>query len=214
MSLKKKKNVGIEPEEKGSSEYYELKTKAIDDLVNANEENSPELTPEELKKYSSKPKFSLTEWMKAVLIKIWFAGAVCFFIFWGLGTYIRAELDMLFVFAVALGIVTDLLVNNIFRFYEKTPHANDRWMMFPKKNFINFFFNIIYAFVLLAAVYMIYNIINLVIVSLTGAPKDSVPVGVEPILFGVLYMAVDMLFIGMKRTFGKIVDDAKKSVKK
>ncbi len=214
MASKKKNSAPQTEEKKPAVDYYELKTKAIDDLVTANEENSPQMTPEEMKKYSSPSKFKLAEWAKAVLIKTWFAGAVCFFIFWGLGTYIKAELDMLVVFAVALGIVTDLLVNNFFRFYEKTPHANDRWMMFPKKNFVNFFFNIIYAFILLAAVYFIYNIINLVIVTVTGAPKESVPVGVEPILFGVLYMAVDMLFIGIKRTFAKIVDDAKKSVKK
>lgn len=210
-----KKNKSVVPEtnnSKSSTDYYKLKTKAIDDLINANEENSPEVTPEDLKQYSSPSKFKLSEWAKAVLIKLWFAGAVCFFVFWGLGTYITASLDMMFVFGIALGIVTDLLVNNIFRFYAKTPGANDRWLMFPKKNFINFFFNILYAFVLLTAVYMLYNIINGVIVSITGN-TDTVPFGVEPIGFGTFYMMFDMLFIGMKRLFKKIVDDAKKSAK-
>ena len=199
--------------EETTSDFYKLKSDAVNDLITANEENSPAVSPEELKKYRKQSKLHLSDTLKAVLIKMWFAGAVCFFIFWGLGTYIRAELDMLFVFAVVLGIVNDLLVNNIFRFYEKTPGANDRYMMFPKKSFLNFFMNIFYSGIVLAAVYMLYNVLNTVIISISGAPKDGVPVGVEPILFGVLYMAVDMLFIKMKLTFKKIVDDAKKSVK-
>lgn len=211
MALKKKNPIAEPENNKSATEYYQLKTKAIDDLVNANEENSPELSPEDLRKYS-KNKFHLPEWFKAVFIKFWFAGAVCFFVFWGLGTTITAQLDMLFVFAVALGIITDLLVNNIFRFYEKRPGANNKWMMFPKKNFINFFFNIIYAFVLLFAVVTLYNIINAVIVNATGA--TGVPLGVEPVLFGVFYMMFDMLFIGMKHLFGKIVKDAMKNAKK
>ncbi len=212
MAFKKKSPIEAETK-KSSADYYKLNTKAIDDLVTADESNSPEMTPEDLRKYGSQSKFRMPEWLKAVLIKLWFAGAVCFFVFWGLGNYI-AGLDMMFVFAVALGIVTDLLTNNVFRFCEKKPGLNDKWMMLPKKNFINFFLNIIYAGILLAAVYFIYNILNAAVISVTGADESTVPVPVEPILFGVFYMGVDMLFLGMKHTFEKIVDDAEKKVKK
>ena len=138
---------------------------------------------------------------------------MCFFVLWGLALYIPSQLDMLFVLGVALGIVTDLLVNNIFRFFESTPGANDKWMMLPKKSFANFFLNILYAFVVLFAVYTLYNAINGAIIGITGA-EDTVPLGVEPILFGVFYMGFDMLFIGMKHLLLRIVDDAKASVGK
>ncbi len=215
MAFGKKKAQSEQENENRSSasDYYKLNTKAIEDLVTADESNSPEVTPEDLKKYSSPGKFRFPEWAKAVFIKFWFAGAVCFFVFWGLGTYI-AGIDMLFVFGLALGMVTDLLTNNVFRFYEKKPGLNDRWMMCPKKNFANFFFNIIYAFVLLALVYFLYNIINVAIIAISGADENSVPLGVEPVLFGVFYMGFDMLLLGMKRTFKKIIDDAMESAKK
>lgn len=196
---------------RGISDYYKLNTKSVDDLVTANKENSPEVPESELKKYRSKSNIPLPEWLKAVLLKLWFAGAVCFFIYWGLGIYIPNPLDMLLVFGMVLGLITDLMVNNIFRFYAVTEHANDRWMMLPKKNYPSFFGNLLYAYFLLFCVYMLYQIINGILVRFTGA-ADTVPLGVEPILFGVFYMGFDMLFLGMKHTILKIISDAKNSV--
>lgn len=196
---------------RGISDYYKLNTKAVDDLVNA-EKDPTQYSEEELQKYRTKGGIHLPEWLKAVLLKLWFAGAACFFILWGLGIYLPNMLDMMLVFGIALGLVTDLLVNSIFRFYAETPHANDKWMMFPQKNFIFLFLNILYAFLLLICVYMLYQVINGAIIAVTGA-VDTVPLGVEPILFGVFYMGFDMLFIGMKRLFAKIIADAKASVK-
>ena len=84
-------------------------------------------------------------------------------------------------------------------------------MMFPKKGMGAFFFNILYAFSLLFCVYCLYQFINSTIVSITGQ-ADSVPVGVEPILFGLFYMGFDLLFLGMKHMVRRIVDDARASV--
>lgn len=194
------------------SDYYKLNTKAVEDLAGANSENSPKVSPEELQKYRSKSGISLPMWLKAVLLKTWFAGATCFFIFWGLGLYLTNLLDMMLVFGLALGLVTDLLVNSIFRFAARVPGENDRWMMFPKKGMAAFFLNILYAFFLLLCVYCLYQGINLAITSVTGQ-ADSVPVGVEPILFGLFYMGFDLLFLGMKHLALRILSDARAKVR-
>lgn len=193
------------------SDYYKLNTKAVEDLAGANSENSPKVSPEELQKYRSKSGISLPMWLKAVVLKAWFAGAVCFFIFWGLGLYLQNMLDMLLVFGIALGMVTDLLVNSIFRFSATVPGENDRWMMFPKRGMAAFFLNLLYAFVLLICVYSLYQGINTVLTSISGQP-DSVPLGVEPILFGLFYMGFDLLFVGMKHLALRIIHDARASV--
>ncbi len=198
-------------EEKTAADYYKLHTKAVDDLINADEANSPEVSAEELAKYSHR-KIRLSDWIKVLLIKFWFNGAVCFFFFWGLGNYLADLLDQLFVLGVAMGVLTDLMVNNILRFYAKTEGENDRWMMFPKKGFASFPLNILYSFVVLFFVYTLYNVINLVIVRFTGA-VDSVPLGVEPILFGLFYLAFDLLFLSLKHLFQRILEDAKRSTK-
>ena len=199
-----------EEERKSAAEYYKLNTRAVDDLVNATPENSPKVSEAELRKYRSGPRIRLSEWVKAVLIKIWFAGAVCFFFLWGLGLYVADQLDQLLILGLALGFVTDILVNNLFRFYAKVPGGNDRWMMFPKKAFITLPLNVLYAFLLLLCVVTTYNAVNSLLVALTGA-RDTVPLGVEPILFGVFTTAWDMLFLTMKRTAKRMLSDAKQS---
>lgn len=188
---------------------YELKSEAVDKLLKAEKGEVPEFSEAELKKYRSKGGIKLSEPLKVVLLKAWFAGAVCYFILWGLGTYIYSIIDLLFIMGIVLGLVTDLLTNNVIRFIEKTPGENDKWLMFPSKGMVSFFLNMVYAIVLIVLVYGLYGVINGIIVSITGA-TDTVPLGVEPILFGVFCMAFDMLFIGGKNLLKQILADARK----
>ena len=214
MALKKNKQPNQDREDaRAASDYYQLHTKAVDDLVNADESNSPAVSEEELYKYRSKHKLKLPMWLKVILIKAWFYGAVCFFFMWGLGTYVRDQLDLFAITAIALGMVTDLLVNTIFRYFAETEGANDRWMMFPKKGLPSFFWNILYAFVVLFLVATLYNILNIALLAASGE-KDKVVLGVEPVLFGLFYMGVDMGLIEMKRLLFRIVSEARTGASK
>lgn len=196
-------------EQRAAADYYRLHSRAVDDLIHANEENSPEVSAEELKKYRSHRGISLPDTVKALLVKLWFNGAVCFFFFWGLGGYLKDFLDQLVVIALAMGVVTDLLVNNALRFLAKTPGENDRWMMFPKKGYASFPLNIVYAFVLLVCVVYFYQLVNALIIAVSGAAADAVPLGVEPVLFGLFYLGFDLLFLSGKHLLRRILDDAK-----
>lgn len=196
--MSKKRNRRDEkPEIEKQSDYYKLKTQAVDDLVTANEENSPEVSEEELRAYRSGPKLKLAGWVKLVFVKFWFAGAVCFFIIWGLGGFFADELDLLFVTGIVLGMVTDLLTNNVLRFFEKTPGENRQWIMVTRRGTAGLFLNILYGFVVLALVWGLYNVINLIAAGLTGQP-DRVVLGVEPILFGLFCMGFDLLLLQAK----------------
>ena len=198
---------------KNSEKNYNLKSDAVEDLVDAQNGEAPEYSEEELAKYRSGGKFKIPEAVKVLFLKAWFAGAVCYFILWGLGMYIASLIDMLFVLGVVLGMATDLLTNNVIRFIEKTPGANDKWLMFPKKGMASFFLNIVYAIVLLLCVYSLYTGINGVYAAVTGN-TEVVLLGVEPVLFGVFCMGFDMLFILIKRTIGSIFADAKAKARK
>ena len=195
-------------ENRAAAEYYKLHTQAVDDLIHADETNSPEVSPEELAKYRSR-RIDLADWLKMLLIKFWFNGAVCFFFFWGLSAYVGDLLDQLLVIGIAMGVITDLLVNNILRFYAKTPGENDRWMMFPKKGYASFPLNILYSFVVLLFVFMLYNVLNAALIRLTGAAANAVPLGVEPVLFGLFYLGVDLLFLALKHLLQRVIADAK-----
>jgi hypothetical protein len=81
-------------------------------------------------------------------------------------------------------------------------------MMFPKRKLWTFFANIVYSTIILFIVVWIYSIINIAYNAIMGT-TNQIGLGVEPVFFGLLYMAVDMLFVGMKNLFIRIVTDAK-----
>ena len=186
---------------------YTEKKKLVEELVNANEENTPEYSEEELNRYKSKSGIRLNSTSKALLLKFWFSGVVCYFVVWGLGVYL-ATLDLIFVTCVIMGFVKDILENNIFRFLADPPGSNDKWMMFPKKGFMSLIFNVLYAFLVMFCVYCTYAALNTVLYKLTGESTAE-----EPFSFGLFYLAYDLLFIKMKHVGKKIVEDAKKKAK-
>ena len=197
--------------ENGSTNYRK-KSNAVERLLNADKKTYPKTKADPGKKYRSGGLIDrIPSPIKALFIKFWFNGAVCFFIYWGLGMYIWNTLDMIVILGLIMGMVTDILVNNAFRFFAVTSGDNDKWMMFPKKKFWTFFANMAYALVIMFIVAWIYNFTNILLNILSGT-TGTVFIGVEPVLFGILYVAVDMLFIGMKRLVISIISDAKKKV--
>ncbi len=192
--------------------YYKLNRQAVEDLVTASEENSPEVPKAELRKYHAVPRFKVADWLKVILIKAWFAGMICYFFIWGLSTYTLNQLDHLAIIALALGMVTNLITNNVLRFIAKTPGAYDRWMMVPQKKVWFLPLDLLYAMLLVLCVLMTYNLVNTVAANITGN-TESAFLGVEPILFGIFTMGWDLLFTGMKQLMKRIVSDAKKNTK-
>ena len=194
--------------EKGE-DLYRIKTEAVEDLVNANKENTPSYSEEELKKYRSKSRLNINPVFKALFIKFWFSGVVCYFFIWGLGMYIPSNLDLYFVTAIGMGFVKDILENNLYRFVANPEGSNDRWMMFPKKSYMSLVFNVLYAILVTGCVYFTYQGINFVG---TSGNNDRVVFGVEPIFFGIFYMGFVLLFLWMKHMAVRIIADAKKKV--
>ena len=191
-------------------DYYQLHTGAIDNLVDANRENTPRYSQQELDRYKSKRfKWRFPEPLKALLIKYWFYGAICFFVFMGLGMYIADSLDMFFIASLICGMVTDLLINHFLRFTEKMPGGSRKWMMVSRRGTAGFIMNVMYGFVILFLVMTGYSLLNGLIASAGG----ETILRVEPLLFGLMATLADMLCIGMKRMFLKMIADARKSIK-
>ena len=184
------------------------KDEAVERLLNADKKVYTNTKKDPGKQYRSGLLDRIPTWVLALFVKFWFAGAVCFFIFWGLGLYVTDMLDMIVVLAVVLGMVTDILVNNVFRFFETYKGQNSKWMMFPKKAYWTFLANIPYAGLVLYCVIYIYNTIN-VVGNMMNGTENMMYLGVEPLGFGLFYLAVDMCFISMKNLFIKILNDAK-----
>ncbi|MBP3400056.1 MAG: hypothetical protein J6K75_09885 [Erysipelotrichaceae bacterium] len=206
--MAKKKKSTQSHETRTAENYYELKTDAVERLVNADKKTYPKTKKDPGKEYRSSWIDKIPSWILAVFVKFWFAGAVCFFIFWGLGLYITDIVDMIVVIGIVLGMVTDILVNNIYRFFETYKGQNSKWMMFPQKKYWTFLANIPYNMLILAVVIEIYEIIN-ALANVAAGTTDVIVLGVEPILFGIFYMLTDLCFITIKNTSIRIFQDAK-----
>ena len=208
MSKKKRRNAP-ETADKSAADYYDLKTDAVERLVS--EEEAPEVPAAEIEKYTSKKKRRIPAWLKITFVKFWFAGAVCYFFLWGLGMYIQG-IELMVVLAIGLGVVTDLMTNRILRRFEPVERAYDKWIMVTPRRFWSIFVNVLYSGVVLYCVFKTYYIINVLMgvdpnVSHT---EQEAMLGVEPILFGLLYLGFDMLLILAKNTLIKIFRDAEK----
>lgn len=195
-------------EKQAAENYYKLEVDAVEKLVNT--KDAPEVSEAEIRKYKSGPKISIPSWVKIMFIKFWCGGSICYFFLWGLGLYI-AGLDLMVALSVGLGIVADLLINNMLHYFEPTKGAYDKWMMITVRKFWSIFLNILYAGVIVFCIVQIYTMINTILV---GPPESGAGAAltVEPLLFGFLYMGFDMLFIGIKHGFVKIIRDAEKKV--
>lgn len=178
--MTRKKNNTVSESEKN---YYKLNTDAVERLAGATKGTARKVSDEELNRYKSSLIGLLPTWVKAIFIKFWFAGASCFFFYWGLAAYIGSWLDQMVILGLGLGLVTDILTNNVLRFFSGDDKEFYPYMMFPSSKYWTFVANIIYAFVLLVLTIGVYRFFGF---------------GVEPLLFGVVYTAFDMLLIKLK----------------
>ena len=206
MSKKNNKNQHTEK----IQNYYDLKIKETDELVEVLKTSSAsqqpistdiqEITGEDVSSKSKKArnfdpykhdKLSfIPAWIKAIFIKWWFAGAVCFFMVFGLFNSMAA-LDNMVLTGIVLGVITDVMVNPIFRLMESDVKEYNNFMMFPFpfKAYWTFLANMVYYVIVLILVGFTYEFIGTYI---------SHNIAVEPLLFGTICVIVDMAVIGIK----------------
>lgn len=223
MSKKKKQN----DKETTIENYYDLRVDKVDELVEALksgkvDEDKPipttiaectgTDTPDTKTKRGKDKKFDpykidrlsrIPAWIKALVIKFWFSGAICYFFIMGLGVYITSTVDMIFVVGIVLGIVTDIMINPIFRMLESNEKEYNNFMMFPFpfKAYWTFITNILYYLVVVVCVNYIYLFIDGVL---------HIYIAIEPLMFGIIVLIIDMAFIGVKDGIVYAVKRAKK----
>lgn len=207
-------------------DFYDLKVDKIDELVAALKGDetaeydpismniadctgvdSPENTNRRGKQKTFDPykvdKFShIPAWVKAIFIKWWFAGCVCWFVMSGIMN--MNDLDKMILCGAVLGLIVDVLVNPLFRYMESDSREYNNYMMFPFpfKAFWTFFTNIIYYIIVVIGVSQCYTGISL----LFGIKSSWL----EPLMFGIFAVIVDMVFIGLKDAVVYIVKKLKK----
>lgn len=234
MSKKNKKN-----RETTIENYYDLKVEEMDELVAAlkggtdvsekpvsynieecigkeaaeqgevteYKKKSKEFNPYKLDRLSRVP-----TWIKAILIKWWFAGLVCYLIGMGLGSVIQNDENRTLLTGVVLGLVVDLFVNPALRYFQSSDKEYNAYMMFPFpfKKYWTLFTNMLYYVLVALVVNYCYMGLNMLIDVISGT-SGNIHVGVEPLLYGVFFIIVDMAFIGIKDLIVFLVKKTKKN---
>lgn len=205
MSRKNKKQ---KQKETTIEDFYDLKTKEMDELVSAlkgdeefeteapttdigiitgeEKEVGKKFNPYKLDRLSRVPTV-----VKALFIKWWFAGMCCFLFVMGIQALVGSGENLIWINGVMMGVITDVLVNPCLRYFDDDTKKCNNYMMFPFpfKKFWTFFTNIAYSIVVMWGVNFAYMGINLLF---------QRTIGLEPLLFGVFYVVIDMAFIGVK----------------
>lgn len=213
---KKKKKVT----ETTIEDFYDLKVDKVDELVAALKDDSAfsdeeidygmntnmgVYDPKNVKASGKQKQFDpyktdflskVPTWIKALFVKFWFAGMVCFFFMFGLKLQ---DLDAILLIGIILGLVVDILVNPLFRFMETDNHEYNAYMMFPFpfKAIWTFFANIFYYLIIAIGVNYFYFGINEIMNAIKGT-QGLYYLGVEPVTFGLFAVVTDMIFIGIK----------------
>jgi hypothetical protein len=150
----------------------------------------------------------LPVWFKALFIKFWFAGAVFYFIGWGLSAGSQDQLDLVVVLGLVHGLATDLFVNRILVFIE-TDDENRRYMIYYSKRFLSVPINILFGLICAFLVAYTYSIVNFFAMRGGLVAEGYIFLGTEPILYGLLYILFEFMFIGMKNMIKSIINKAR-----
>ena len=188
---------------------YRLHTDAIEELVTVNEQNTPQYSREELEKYTAKKK-RMPFPVQVFLIKAWFYGAVCFFVFWGLGLYVGSQLDLCVIAAMIMGMVVDLLVRPFLRFIAKRNRESGRHMMVVRTGVAGMMLNLLYAFVLMFLIVTVYAAVNAALSALSPGEGSALFLGVGPIGFALIAAGLDTLLISLRALLRNMIANAKR----
>jgi hypothetical protein len=121
---------------------------------------------------------------KVLMIKFWFAGAVCFLVCLFLAGTVGDTLTLLLVMGLVNGLVTAFLANPLLRLMESPDVDLHPWLLFYGRGYGSFCANILYAVLLTFLSYGLFCLLRIT---------------TDPILFGVAYCAADVLILQIKR---------------
>ncbi|MCR5742091.1 MAG: hypothetical protein K6G38_06505 [Gammaproteobacteria bacterium] len=194
------------------SDYYELKTDAAEELAHVyteeekrklDEENKNNPVEKNTKQFKSSFLSKIPTPIKACFFKYWTFGAICYFFYWGLGYYVTNMENLTLIVGIATGMLIDVLLTSAFLYFESDQKEYHPYLLCPvpfKKLWslaINIPVYTIHAF----SIYYVYYLINRWIEIAKNLPKGTAPLSVEPLLYGLIALVIDMIIVGIKDLF-------------
>lgn len=136
-----------------------------------------------------------TDQRVALIIRWWAAGAIYFFFGWGTSVGNRESiLDFVFALGVAMGMFSMLIVDPALRMAFNLGQKRRPTTYDISQRISDYLVEIIKNILIVFVVALIYVGINSVINVAFSLPADNITLPGEPILFGVFYVMVWVLF--------------------
>ncbi len=137
-------------------------------------------------------------WVKVLVLKYWFYGAINFFMLMGIGGGISGNSNWQWL-AICCGLIGgafyDLVINKIIMLWETDKHEGQYYSMIISKKYYAMLINIAYFVVLFIVVYIVQNLLGIFCHDIL---KWSYTPGQEPFSFGLIVLIIDGLFLGLK----------------
>lgn len=132
-------------------------------------------------------------WIKAVLLKYWFYGAICFFVLIGLGGAGATGENGAIVCGLIAGLVFDFIVYGIYRAMDSDKKESRYYVMYKSKKIWSVFVNIPYQL-------LVFILGMLIMTSIVAKYKDPVNNWFlqEPFSQALVLTALDAVFVLIK----------------
>lgn len=149
--------------------------------------------PYQIDKFSKIP-----GWVKVTFLKWWVAGAVYYFVGFGLLFTLTSFIDSVIYLGLLLGIVSEYIVNPVIRWMQKSLPNYEDHIIVLERGVKGLLLNILFGFLFSIIIAMTYVGINSLAIAIFSLEKSRIVLGVEPILYGLFYLAYNILFIKIK----------------
>ena len=132
-------------------------------------------------------------WIKAVLLKYWFYGAICFFVLMGLGASLEKGENRAIACGLIAGLVFDFIVYGIYRAMDSDKKESKHYMMFKSKSVYSVLINVSYQL-------LVFILGMLIMTSIVATYKDPVNNWFlqEPFSQALVLTALDAVFVLIK----------------
>lgn len=89
--------------------------------------------------------------IKAIILKYWFFGAICFFVFIGTGMFVGSNFDLLLIGGLVSGAIFDIACHNVLNIIDKDDQAKYYMFFRKEKCWYSIFINVAYHIILFLA---------------------------------------------------------------
>lgn len=148
-------------------------------------------------------------WLKVIVLKWWFFGAIYFFML--MGIFVESVNDGSFQWlAIGAGLVAgafyDLVINKIIMLWETDKHEGQYYSMIISKKYYAMLVNIVYFVFLFIIIYIVQNLLGYLT---NDIMKLGFSIGGDPITFGLLAVVIDGIFLLIKFGIRQLINKIK-----